>query len=186
MYAAEGSDWFWWYGDDQVAPGGDAPFDSAYVRHLTNVYLFAQRAGASVQSRALQPITRDGARKEPAAGATARSTPDTQTVLLTCDATAVPPPQNLFVVGSLERLGNWKPNIIPLYDDGTHGDKSAGDGIWSLLVDMPVGVEVQYKYTNNGTPGVWAPGEEFPLRNRTFRAESSSPTPTILRDIFGK
>ncbi|MEK9136728.1 MAG: glycoside hydrolase family 57 protein, partial [Bacteroidota bacterium] len=26
MYAAEGSDWFWWYGYDQSAPAGDKPF----------------------------------------------------------------------------------------------------------------------------------------------------------------
>ena len=25
MYAAEGSDWFWWYGADQAAPGGRCP-----------------------------------------------------------------------------------------------------------------------------------------------------------------
>ncbi len=38
MYAAEGSDWFWWYGADQGAPGGDAPFDKAFRTHLRNVY----------------------------------------------------------------------------------------------------------------------------------------------------
>ncbi|MBM2841964.1 MAG: putative glycosidase, partial [Bacteroidetes bacterium] len=46
MYAAEGSDWFWWYGDDQSAPAGDKPFDDAYRIHLDNIYKFARRAGA--------------------------------------------------------------------------------------------------------------------------------------------
>ena len=45
MYAAEGSDWFWWYGADQTAPAGDTPFDLGYLAHLKNVYRFARLAG---------------------------------------------------------------------------------------------------------------------------------------------
>ncbi|MEM1061874.1 MAG: glycoside hydrolase family 57 protein, partial [Planctomycetota bacterium] len=35
---AEGSDWFWWYGDDHSSPQ-DALFDQLFRRHLKNVYL---------------------------------------------------------------------------------------------------------------------------------------------------
>ncbi len=59
MYAAEGSDWFWWYGDDQTAPGGDKPFDLGYLTHLKNVYAFAAKAGARMVWPNLQPIIRD-------------------------------------------------------------------------------------------------------------------------------
>lgn len=37
MYAAEGSDWFWWYGDDQSS-GNDEAFDELFRLHLQNVY----------------------------------------------------------------------------------------------------------------------------------------------------
>lgn len=37
LYAAEGSDWFWWYGDDQDS-GHDADFDELFRLHLAAVY----------------------------------------------------------------------------------------------------------------------------------------------------
>jgi alpha-amylase/alpha-mannosidase (GH57 family) len=45
MYAAEGSDWFWWYGADQGAPGGDRPFETAFFSHLRAVYKHMRDAG---------------------------------------------------------------------------------------------------------------------------------------------
>ena len=49
LYAAEGSDWFWWYGTDQNAPGGaDLMFDNGYRVLLQNVYRYAKLAGAKV------------------------------------------------------------------------------------------------------------------------------------------
>lgn len=39
MYAAEGSDWFWWYGDDMTSPANDdSPFDMAFRAHLFGMY----------------------------------------------------------------------------------------------------------------------------------------------------
>lgn len=37
LYIAEGSDWFWWYGDDHTS-GMDDRFDVLFRRHLGNVY----------------------------------------------------------------------------------------------------------------------------------------------------
>ena len=37
LYSAEGSDWFWWYGDDHFSPHSDR-FDLLFRRHLMNVY----------------------------------------------------------------------------------------------------------------------------------------------------
>jgi hypothetical protein len=73
-----------------------------------------------------------------------------------------------------------------MYDDGTHGDHKAGDGIWSLKVEVPVGVEVQYKYTNSGEPGRWDPGEEFPVRHRTFKVSEWTASTVVIEDTFGK
>jgi alpha-amylase/alpha-mannosidase (GH57 family) len=38
IYIAEGSDWFWWYGDDHFS-SQDALFDYLFRKHLQNVYL---------------------------------------------------------------------------------------------------------------------------------------------------
>lgn len=38
LLVAEGSDWFWWYGDDHSSDH-DRDFDELYRRHLRNVYL---------------------------------------------------------------------------------------------------------------------------------------------------
>jgi alpha-amylase/alpha-mannosidase (GH57 family) len=37
IFAAEGSDWFWWYGDDQSS-GDDGKFDTMFKAHLTTAY----------------------------------------------------------------------------------------------------------------------------------------------------
>jgi alpha-amylase/alpha-mannosidase (GH57 family) len=37
LYMAEGSDWFWWFGDDQDS-GRDSEFDDLFRMHLQNVY----------------------------------------------------------------------------------------------------------------------------------------------------
>jgi alpha-amylase/alpha-mannosidase (GH57 family) len=37
LYRAEGSDWFWWFGEDQDS-GNDATFDDLFRMHLKNVY----------------------------------------------------------------------------------------------------------------------------------------------------
>ncbi len=46
--------------------------------------------------------------------------------------------------------GPFDPRIGRMYDDGTHGDRVAGDGIWSVILDLRPGV-YQYKYVVDGT-----------------------------------
>lgn len=43
VYAAEGSDWFWWYGDDFVTEN-DLIFDELFRSHLQNVYNICRTA----------------------------------------------------------------------------------------------------------------------------------------------
>ncbi len=39
VFSAEGSDWFWWYGADQTAAGGDdSPFDAIFRAQLKSAY----------------------------------------------------------------------------------------------------------------------------------------------------
>jgi alpha-amylase/alpha-mannosidase (GH57 family) len=42
LYAAEGSDWFWWFGDDQ-ASDSDAEFDDLFREHLKGVFRAVRR-----------------------------------------------------------------------------------------------------------------------------------------------
>ncbi|MCX7844306.1 MAG: hypothetical protein N2507_02965 [Candidatus Bipolaricaulota bacterium] len=47
LYAAEGSDWFWWYGDDQDS-GTDDLFDWLFKAHLVGAYRAARYAEAEI------------------------------------------------------------------------------------------------------------------------------------------
>ena len=116
----------------------------------------------------------------------AQSRAETQRVVFTCNARAQSVSRGIFIAGSLKALGLWKANVVPMYDDGTHGDLNAGDGIWTLEVQLPVGVEIMYKYTNSGNEGQWVPGEEFSSRNRRIVLKEKSVTSITIKDIFGK
>lgn len=186
MYAAEGSDWFWWYGADQTAPGGERPFDDAFRRHLENVYVFARQAGSTIRSPGFSPITSGNASDTDGQGAMGRSRPEMQQVIFTCDASSESVADAIYIAGSTEELGAWVPNVVRLYDDGTNGDDTAGDGVWSVLTEVPVGKEVYYKYTNSGARGVWVPGEEFPARNRTLSVQQRTEGVMRTNDTFGQ
>jgi alpha-amylase/alpha-mannosidase (GH57 family) len=54
IYAAEGSDWFWWYGPD-FSTENDALFDDLFRQHLKNVYTICRKLPPPALD---QPITR--------------------------------------------------------------------------------------------------------------------------------
>jgi alpha-amylase/alpha-mannosidase (GH57 family) len=58
IYIAEGSDWFWWYGDDHSS-AQDALFDALFRKHLQNVYLLL---GDAPPPELARPISRKGQR----------------------------------------------------------------------------------------------------------------------------
>jgi alpha-amylase/alpha-mannosidase (GH57 family) len=58
VYIAEGSDWFWWFGDDHSS-AQDALFDFLYRKHLQNVYVLL---GDQPPPELLRPISRRGQR----------------------------------------------------------------------------------------------------------------------------
>ena len=59
LFAAEGSDWNWWYGDDH-ATQDDHAFDRLYRAHLQGVYL---ALGKEVPEYLLEPISQGGRRR---------------------------------------------------------------------------------------------------------------------------
>ncbi len=182
VYAAEGSDWFWWYGSDQGAPGGDMPFDEAFRTHLTNVYRYAKDAGVDVEipefNSILTGVSGGG-------GAMAQSKGPDVDVTFVVDATAQKVADAIYIVGAPPELGEWTPNKIRMFDDGNHGDAKAGDGKWSLKVAFPEGSYVEYKYTNSGQEGSWEPGEEFPLANRAITVKNKNGR-MVVNDVFGQ
>lgn len=58
LYIAEGSDWFWWYGDDHHS-AQDELFDYLFRKHLQNVYLLL---GDTPPPELSRPICRKGQR----------------------------------------------------------------------------------------------------------------------------
>jgi alpha-amylase/alpha-mannosidase (GH57 family) len=56
LFIAEGSDWFWWFGDDHSS-AQDALFDHLFRRHLQNVY---QLLGDEPPAALVRPISRRG------------------------------------------------------------------------------------------------------------------------------
>jgi alpha-amylase/alpha-mannosidase (GH57 family) len=59
LYIAEGSDWFWWYGDDHSS-ALDGLFDELFRKHLRNVY---ELLDADPPGQLFEPISRSGGRK---------------------------------------------------------------------------------------------------------------------------
>lgn len=67
IYAAEGSDWFWWFGDDQDS-GHDDQFDELFRAHLAHVYRAIGREVPAALSRrivAVSALWRPGDRIRP-------------------------------------------------------------------------------------------------------------------------
>lgn len=185
MYAAEGSDWFWWYGTDQSAPAGDKPFDAAMVAFLNNVYRFARLAGGMVPDRQFEHIATRSEHQKKAQGTMARSTTDLVRVVFQCDARDQYVRKSIYIAGGHELLGNWVPNQIRMYDDGSCGDASAGDGIWTLELFFPPEMEIEYKYTNSGPHGEWNHSEEFPGLDRKISVDKHPGETLYVSDKFG-
>ncbi len=183
IYAAEGSDWFWWYGADQGATGGDEPFDEAFLAHLYGMYDFMQKAGWKGNVPEFLPIIRGSSLG--GVGTMAQASKMVR-VIFECDARHQNVTKAIYIVGEFPELGSWTPNKVMMYDDGTHGDAKKGDGVWTIEFELPEGSSIQYKYTNSGKEGVWVPGEEFPVTNRQIFIRDGGDGTMKIADIFGK
>jgi alpha-amylase/alpha-mannosidase (GH57 family) len=99
-----------------------------------------------------------------------------------------PPPTGtgrVFIVGNLPETGNWAPNTIPMFDDGTNGDETAQDNFWTFRMLVPPMTSVQYKYTIGITGQSWGATEEYPLTNRGFvAADENGDGKVVIHDVF--
>jgi lysophospholipase L1-like esterase len=80
-------------------------------------------------------------------------------------------PKAMYIVGNHPKLGKLVPNKVAMYDDGTHGDQTAGDHVWSYAATFAPGTKLSYVYTNSGEEGKWE-GLDVPyIRNFTVEAK---------------
>ncbi len=94
-------------------------------------------------------------------------------------------------------LGDWKPNTVEMYDDGTHGDAAAGDGVHTLSIHLPdlrgsgegseaPPLRLGYKYTWGTEGSGWTGSEEFPGNQRLLEVVDTDGDGKVLRrDYFG-
>jgi alpha-amylase/alpha-mannosidase (GH57 family) len=66
LYAAQGSDWFWWYGDDHFSPHSDR-FDKLFRQHLLNIYRLLGQDPPRELLEAIKKKSPAGLIREPAA-----------------------------------------------------------------------------------------------------------------------
>ena len=94
-----------------------------------------------------------------------------------------------------QQMGNWSPNVVPMYDDGTHGDAVAGDNLWTITFDLPyfeaasptdAWVRIGYKYTWGTQGHLWTGTEEWPGNQRILELRDVNGDRMITRqDNFG-
>jgi hypothetical protein len=95
-------------------------------------------------------------------------------------------PKHLSIVGDNPQLGSLVPNAVAMYDDGTHGDERAGDGVWTFTAALPGGKTAFYVYTNSGTTGQWE-GLDVPHIRRVEVPVSPDGAPVYLPvETFGR
>jgi alpha-amylase/alpha-mannosidase (GH57 family) len=187
IYYAEGSDWFWWGGEDQESSTNQKPFDELFYQHLRLAYEYAIKAGYEVEipdfpTAKIIPIKSP---KVALRSGTMHQGHRTVKVKFICDARKIDVKKAIYIVGNLDELAEWIPNKVALYDDGTHGDLHAKDGLWTLELNLPEGLEIHYKYTNSGRLGEWGSSEEFPALNRSVIVTAAGETFNI-KDTYGK
>jgi lysophospholipase L1-like esterase len=95
-------------------------------------------------------------------------------------------PKAMYIVGNHPKLGNLVPNKVAMYDDGTHGDQTAGDHVWSYSATFAPGTKLSYIYTDSGEEGKWE-GLDVP-HIRSFTVEAKNGEQRLYRPIesFGK
>lgn len=112
-----------------------------------------------------------------------------------CDSDPPPCIDSATFDAANQLMGNWQPNITPMYDDGTHGDAVAGDNLWTITFDLPwfdAGsptarwVRIGYKYTWGTQGHLWTGTEEWPGNQRILELRDMNGDRMIVRqDNFG-
>jgi hypothetical protein len=81
------------------------------------------------------------------------------------DMTEEPPPKRVYITGNAAPLGAFVPNTVALYDDATHGDQVAADGVWSRALHFDEPQLLTYVFTDGANAGEWTGLENYRLRS---------------------
>ena len=82
-------------------------------------------------------------------------------------------------------MGDFAPNRVPMYDDGTNGDAVSGDGVWSVSFVLERGLRVGYKYTYGQGGQGWTATEEWPGNSRLLEVVDTNDDGFVVRrDYF--
>jgi lysophospholipase L1-like esterase len=114
------------------------------------------------------------------------SSPTATEVVLRVHSGGYDVPGSMYVAGSHPALGDFQPNTVAMYDDGTHGDQRAGDSVYSYAAPVEPGSTLYYTYTNSGRRGVWEKLDVPALRSFTVPAEARGQRVYGPIDTFGK
>jgi lysophospholipase L1-like esterase len=113
-------------------------------------------------------------------------TEDEVEVVFRIHVETLPVPKALYIVGPYPQLGSLVPNKVAMYDDGTHGDQRAGDGVWTYAARFRPGTTVYHVYTNSGAEGQWE-GLDVPhIREFTVDARPTGQRLYPPIESFGK
>lgn len=168
-------------------------FDVCYAQDTIKVVLITDfREGG--KDRNCSPINRfkwtiDAPEKQMfITGSLHESTPN-------CDTDPAPCIDSATFDAAGQLMGNWSPNTIPMFDDGTHGDAVAGDNLWTISFDLPwfdAGdptarwVRIGYKYAWGSQGALWTGSEEWPGNQRILELRDVNGDHMIVRhDIYG-
>lgn len=112
-----------------------------------------------------------------------------------CDTDEPPCIDSATFDAASQLMGNWSPNITPMYDDATHGDAVAGDNLWTITFDLPwfdAGsptarwVRIGYKFTWGTNGALWTGSEEWPGNQRILELRDLTGDHMIVRqDLYG-
>jgi len=84
----------------------------------------------------------------------------------------------VFITGNHPLLGDSRPNLVRMYDDGTHGDERAFDRIWSLRLHFDEPKTLYFTFTQAGGEGYYGTerdAREITPKTHTFLYQVSPP-----------
>ncbi len=143
MLAAEGSDWFWWYGADQTSPN-EAAFDKIFRGTLENVYriLGMETPGFLDESILAAPPTIHAAQGGVMARAEGEPRPPAGPIKTDAGYMFSFDDPSATTVNLAGDFNGWSTSATPMSDDD-------GDGVWTVVIELAPG-RYEYKFVVDG------------------------------------
>ena len=171
MYAAEGSDWFWWYGKDQQS-SLEGAFDEIFRTTLANVYTLVGETPPAFLSESVLLEEADPAAGGGGVMARAESAEDAELLAgpVVIDRRAC----SSATLTRRHRPCIWQASSTAGTPTATAMSDDDGDGVWTGLLELEPG-RYEYKFVVDGAS--WEPDAGNPESvgdNRTAARTRSS------------